>query len=702
MSFLAFSGLINFIFSLFIGIVIFQRNPSDVRNRSYFYTALSVALYSFGYFFWQISISSAQAALWFKILTTGIILINVTFVHFVFAFVDVAQRNQRKIFFLYLTGLIFIFLNISSLLFGNLEPRHNLGFWPTPTLFFNAYLIVWFGQCFYGFSWLLRGIKTSAGSQREQRKYLTLGAVVGFIGGATNWPMWYGINFPPYFNILISVYIAIVAYAIIKYHLMGIRLAVTKVGIFFVVFALTLGIPFWVGYQTRSWLLSTSLAILLAICGPVIHRRFQRKAEEALQKEQFTMRRALREFAETLPHLKDTAKLVNELCEGAYEIIQPKFCGVYLFDYDKDAYVLKQFLSEDEHPLPDKIAKDSALVIAAALQSESLALDKVPNIIGFGKESYLLPFFRDEMLNGFLLLGPKETSDVYDASDVDIFEILRAQCVLAFENCLFWQDEKIRLSREEQIKRHQTMDHFSSSMAHEIDNPATGIRGVVSLIRDNIAEKYKDKFSPEDYAEMVDWMDTVVHNAKRISDLVAAVRAFSKQDTGEFHHLSLDAVLNSLLLIMGPQFKHNDVYFSTEIEKDIVVYGNQIYLEEALVNLMENSLHAVRDNVGKGRKKEIAFKVYRLTGGDLFRMEISDNGYGITKDPGFIENIFVDYVTTKASTEGSGMGLSRVRKVIQMHKGKIWAESEGKETGARFIVELPSYHGPADPVKTSR
>jgi signal transduction histidine kinase len=79
-------------------------------------------------------------------------------------------------------------------------------------------------------------------------------------------------------------------------------------------------------------------------------------------------------------------------------------------------------------------------------------------------------------------------------------------------------------------------------------------------------------------------------------------------------------------------------------------------------------------------------------------MEISDNGYGIKKEPGFIESIFVDYVTTKASTEGSGMGLSRVRKIIQMHKGRIWAESEGKEKGARFIVELPIHHGSADPV----
>jgi signal transduction histidine kinase len=61
--------------------------------------------------------------------------------------------------------------------------------------------------------------------------------------------------------------------------------------------------------------------------------------------------------------------------------------------------------------------------------------------------------------------------------------------------------------------------------------------------------------------------------------------------------------------------------------------------------------------------------------------------YGIEKSK--IEAIFAAFVTSKASTEGSGMGLFYAKKVTTRYGGKIWAESEGEGKGATFIVELP-------------
>ncbi|MCX7661698.1 MAG: ATP-binding protein, partial [Candidatus Omnitrophica bacterium] len=53
------------------------------------------------------------------------------------------------------------------------------------------------------------------------------------------------------------------------------------------------------------------------------------------------------------------------------------------------------------------------------------------------------------------------------------------------------------------------------------------------------------------------------------------------------------------------------------------------------------------------------------------------------------EDIFLDFVTTKASSVGTGLGLAISRKIINRHKGKIWAESEGENKGAVFHIELP-------------
>ena len=65
----------------------------------------------------------------------------------------------------------------------------------------------------------------------------------------------------------------------------------------------------------------------------------------------------------------------------------------------------------------------------------------------------------------------------------------------------------------------------------------------------------------------------------------------------------------------------------------------------------------------------------------------ADTGYGIEKEK--LPIIFTQFVTTKASSEGSGMGLYVVKSVVNRHKGKIWAESEGKDKGATLFLELP-------------
>ncbi|MDD5513482.1 MAG: HAMP domain-containing sensor histidine kinase, partial [Candidatus Omnitrophica bacterium] len=69
------------------------------------------------------------------------------------------------------------------------------------------------------------------------------------------------------------------------------------------------------------------------------------------------------------------------------------------------------------------------------------------------------------------------------------------------------------------------------------------------------------------------------------------------------------------------------------------------------------------------------------------RISFGDNGYGIKKE--MLEIIFTPFTTTKASSEGTGMGLYNAKKIVERHKGKIWAESQGPGKGAVFVIELP-------------
>ena len=76
-----------------------------------------------------------------------------------------------------------------------------------------------------------------------------------------------------------------------------------------------------------------------------------------------------------------------------------------------------------------------------------------------------------------------------------------------------------------------------------------------------------------------------------------------------------------------------------------------------------------------------------ISNDEFVKISFADNGYGIKKEN--LQIIFTPFTTTKASTEGTGMGLYNAKKIIDRHGGKIWAESEGSGKGAAFFIELP-------------
>ena len=168
MPFLALSGLINFITCFSLGFFVLLRNVRSLRNISYFILNFTVSLYSYGYFNWQLAATEEVALFWFRILTLGIILINVAYLFFIFVYVEILHRRKALLATVFLFNLFFIGLNFSDLLYSQLVPKYNLGFWPIPTPFFHVYLVFWLMQCLYGFHCLLKGLRFTRGAKRHR------------------------------------------------------------------------------------------------------------------------------------------------------------------------------------------------------------------------------------------------------------------------------------------------------------------------------------------------------------------------------------------------------------------------------------------------------------------------------------------------------------------------------------------------------
>ena len=103
---------------------------------------------------------------------------------------------------------------------------------------------------------------------------------------------------------------------------------------------------------------------------------------------------------------------------------------------------------------------------------------------------------------------------------------------------------------------------------------------------------------------------------------------------------------------------------------------------EALINLVDNALHAVRD----GGSVTVRARAVEENGTPHVRVEVEDSGEGIPKEN--LDRIFDAFFTTKTITEGSGLGLSIVRKIVEAHGGRIIVESE-ESVGTRFSMLFP-------------
>lgn len=677
MTFLGFSGLINFITCVSIAVFVILRNIRSPLNRSFFNLNLSVALYSLGYFLWQSATNEIQALLWFKVLAVGIILINITYLYFVFHFLGIVDKKKSLLRICTFINFVFIVLNLTSQLYSQLEPRYNLGFWPVPTLFFHIYLAFWFWQCFYGFYWLLKGLKLHTGIKKQQIKYFTISAMLGFAGGATNWPMWYGIHFSPYFNITISLYIGIVAYAILRHRLMDIRIAVTRAGIFAFIYTLILGIPFWIGYKYKLWTHSTWIMLILGTAGPFIYQYLRRRAEDVILKEQHRYQRTLRELAEMMARIRDLDRLIQTVTSTVAGAVKLSFACMYVKDDEYKSYILKGCFPKEIQPnFKEFIPFDSPLISTLSKEKRAIGSEELGRLEFFALDSGLIvPCLVGDELLALIVLGPRQRGQLFSLEDVISFETLSYSTSLAIENCQFWRE----IEERQRQARIEEMDLFSYSLAHEIDNPMSVVLNNARYLKDQFLKFISDE---KERQEIESVCDHTYEAAKRVSGMVKAIEEFGKKTTGVFMPLRLEEVMDSYLKLYLPLFKYHGVSFTKELPREIpLVRGVKQEIMQVLAILSNNSIHALQDI----KEKHISLKV-EIPNPDFIRIAFSDNGYGITREK--IQAIFAPFVTTKASTEGKGMGLYNAKRIIQKHKGRIWAESEGKGKGATFFVEL--------------
>ena len=693
MNFLSFSGLVVFLSSIGCFIFIFSSRSLDRVKFLWSLFNIAVALWGASFFLGFSAADQPGALFWFRFLCVTSILIPLFFLQFSLFF---SEENPNYNHFLILNYLLSAGYFLAVVIFPGTfiqrtTPRFGLEYYP------SAGSLFWIFPVLYSYQWicaallLYRKFRHSRGAVREQARYILIGIALAYLGGGSTFFGVVGIDLFPYPAVLVSLYVVLIAYATIRHRLMDIRVAVTSAGIFFLTYALALGMPFYfhhIGYKFEALL----MAILLATAAPFIYARLKKRAEDSILSDQKLYQDILLRASEGFSRLKSLEEITRFVVQVFPKVMRLKSAAFYL--YDGQRLSLKDSFGGEVYA--PEIPSENRIV-ACLKSSGAVLVDELRDELGAGREAALffkdhpaaaaLAVTRDARLLGIIFLGEKMDGIPFSERDLMVLRVIADHTALAMENSRHWADAMRRMEEDGQRERMASLDAMASSLAHEIDNPNTIIIGQADLVGETI--DMPEVVMPEGIrADIKRSLGYMIEASRRVAGMVQTILEYSRMGRGGLNPVRIDPAVDAFEFLINPQMKKYGVVLHKDIAPDLpLILGDKVQLEEIFMNFATNGIFAVR---GNREDKRLTLRIYRK-GPDLLRIEFTDNGQGIF--PWLLKDVFLPSVTTKGSAEGTGLGLYRVRKIVDFHNGEVWAESQGEGRGSCFVVELPVYKG---------
>lgn len=261
---------------------------------------------------------------------------------------------------------------------------------------------------------------------------------------------------------------------------------------------------------------------------------------------------------------------------------------------------------------------------------------------------------RDKLLEANI----KELNEVYEALREKLNELRR-------------RNEKIRIFEEKLVKANKlsALGELASSIAHEIKNPLISIQGFARRIGTT-----EDRDKLEKYAKFIE------QEADRLSQVLTKLLGFSRMDEPKKDLLDMNEIVDDTVMFMEHHLtRFKNVELSIEKNSSLpMVSVDKIHVQQTMVNIILNAAQAMPEG-GQIRIRTGANDQYVF-------IAISDTGMGIKEED--LENIFEPFFTTKEKEQGTGLGLSLCKRLIEANAGKIEVDSKvGK--GTTFTIMIP-------------
>ena len=398
---------------------------------------------------------------------------------------------------------------------------------------------------------------------------------------------------------------------------------------------------------------------------------------------------ALSEVSQTVSSTLDLDTVLETIVRKSVSL--SKADGGTIFDYEESEQIFIPRLSYgisaelSSHVQDARIVRgDKTGIGQAALKLEPVQIPDLNEVedypLSFVKNEgfralLALPLIWDERLIGGLVIQRREAGE-FPGQLVELLQTFAAQSVLAINNAKLFQEIEEKGHQLQLADRHKS--EFLANMSHELRTPLNAILGYTELILDGIYGAVPDQI--EDVLTRLD------KNGRHLLNLINDILDISKIEAGQLELTIEDYSMEELVMTAYTSVEslaaEKDLGLRIHIAPDLPVgRGDQHRISQVLLNLLGNAIKFTE-------KGEIRVEVNSAD--DQFTVAVIDTGPGLSVEDQ--EIIFTEFRQVDGSSTrekgGTGLGLSIARRIVEMHGGVIWVESE-PGAGSTFKFSIP-------------
>jgi signal transduction histidine kinase len=452
---------------------------------------------------------------------------------------------------------------------------------------------------------------------------------------------------------------------------------------------MVLGRPVVKPFSTKQIELATTFAdqAVIAIENVRLFNEVQARTEELAKSVEEL--RALGEVSQAVNSTLDLDTVLTTIVTKAVELSGTEAGSIYTFDESCQEFRLGATYGMGEEMI--KAIADQHITLqdpwlgAAMMERRAVQVPDVRDqpytplneiLLRAGYRALLLvPLLRPRSIVGILVVRRKQPGE-FPKGTIDLLETFADQSVLALQNARLFREIEEKSRELAEASKHKSQ--FLANMSHELRTPLNAILGYSELILDNIYGEMPEK------ARCV--LERLQANGRHLHGLINDVLDLSKIEAGQLtltlDDYSLSDVVNGVVSAVEPLAAEKRLAFKAEIAPELPIgHGDGRRLSQVLLNLVGNAIKFTD-------KGEVTIRASATNG--AFTVAVCDTGPGIAAADQ--AKIFEEFQQADSSITrkkgGTGLGLSIAKRIIEMHGGRIWVESEvGK--GSRFYFTVP-------------